>query len=200
MRFYSAPNRSACQTFDDAHETIRRMLKVLHLEATRRNLSYWLDGGSLLGATRTGGVIPWDVDGDVGIDQASGDLLRKEPLAVTDDFLFELTPDRLWLPMRLIDKASGLYIDFFEFVPLFVDVTTNETIYACRPGMPWYKCAKCIEMHDNGRMPVMRRSVLLPTRPCTLDNLPMRCPNKIDEYLEYEYGEGWRQPVYPKYE
>ena len=42
-------------------------------------MRYWLEGGSLLGAARSGDLIPWDYDVDVGIFEE--DLPRCAELA-----------------------------------------------------------------------------------------------------------------------
>jgi len=42
-----------------------RLLKVLDRVCWEAGLRYWLDSGTLLGAVRHGGFIPWDDDVDV---------------------------------------------------------------------------------------------------------------------------------------
>lgn len=44
-----------------------QMLKVWDAILTRHNIPYWIDGGTLLGAIRHHGQIPWDDDADVEI-------------------------------------------------------------------------------------------------------------------------------------
>ncbi len=44
-----------------------RMLKIFDHLCTRHNIEYFLTGGSLLGAVRHQGFIPWDDDLDVGM-------------------------------------------------------------------------------------------------------------------------------------
>lgn len=44
-----------------------QMLKDIHELFTLANIVYWIDGGTLLGAVRHGGIIPWDDDVDIAI-------------------------------------------------------------------------------------------------------------------------------------
>src|SRR5919205_985557 len=44
-----------------------RMLKIMDYLCTKHNIKYFLTGGSLLGAIRHQGFIPWDDDLDVGM-------------------------------------------------------------------------------------------------------------------------------------
>ena len=42
----------------------------------KHQLQYWLESGSVLGAFRHGGLIPWDDDLDIGIFEEDEILLR----------------------------------------------------------------------------------------------------------------------------
>ncbi len=55
-------------------------MKDVHELFTARGIKYWLDAGSLLGALRHEGIIPWDTDLDIGmLENDIGQVLDLEP-------------------------------------------------------------------------------------------------------------------------
>lgn len=56
----------------------------------KHNIPYWLDGGTLLGAVRHGGFIPWDDDIDVDVLWEDYKKLRKIlPQELSENFFFQ---------------------------------------------------------------------------------------------------------------
>ena len=59
IEFYSVPHLREIQLLQ------LEMLKLIDKVAAEENIDYWIDGGTLLGAVRHGGFIPWDDDIDI---------------------------------------------------------------------------------------------------------------------------------------
>lgn len=111
------------------------MLLVIDDICKRHDINYWLDGGTLLGAVRHGGFIPWDDDIDIAM--TASDLTRfckiapfelpatlllqtpemeetKEPIVKVRDlnsFCVEPGDD------FAAHYEKGLFIDIFPFIP-----------------------------------------------------------------------------------
>ena len=68
---YVANNLRACQLKQLS------ILEEMDRICQKHHLTYWLDGGTLLGAVRHGGFIPWDDDIDVCMKRPDYDKLNK---------------------------------------------------------------------------------------------------------------------------
>lgn len=102
----------------------------------KHDIQYWIDFGTLLGAVRHGGFIPWDDDVDVAMPTKDyHKFLEIAPKELPDDFFLqakETDPSYSFILNKVRDKKSffitqhedftkdyqkGLYIDLFEVTP-----------------------------------------------------------------------------------
>lgn len=112
------------------------ILRAIDAICRRHNVDYWLDGGTILGAVRHGGFIPWDDDIDIAMRR--DDLPRFISAAqkeLPDDLEMQCpdTDPTVRLPIfKVRDRhsflveadddfsrpyAKGLYVDIFPMIP-----------------------------------------------------------------------------------
>lgn len=78
----------------------------------RHNIKYWIDGGTLLGAVRHGGFIPWDDDIDIAMTIEEYNKFKKVVQELPEQLFFQ-TPetDNIWIPVPKIRDLNSLYIE-----------------------------------------------------------------------------------------
>lgn len=112
------------------------ILETVDAICKKHDIPYWLDGGTLLGAVRHGGFIPWD--DDIDIDMLKEDMERFIKVAPKElgENLFLQTPESDPHTKELIVKVRdlnslyieygdnfateyqrGIYIDIFPIIP-----------------------------------------------------------------------------------
>lgn len=112
------------------------ILREIDAICRRYDIPYWLDGGTLLGAVRHGGFIPWDDDIDIAMPLADIDRFCRVAASELPGELFLQTrstdPDVVAPVVKVRDRGSllvepgdnfargyakGLYVDIFPMRP-----------------------------------------------------------------------------------
>ena len=124
----------------------------------KHKIEYYLDWGSLLGAVRHGGFIPWDDDLDINVRWSDRSRLRKalqEELPdnlcyqdITTDFNFHMTIAKVRDKKSIFDDPSskrmrerGMYIDIFynePAVPMWIKKPIDFVYIRCIRGVHNY--------------------------------------------------------------
>ncbi|GHT31766.1 phosphorylcholine transferase LicD [Bacteroidia bacterium] len=122
-------------TLRQAQLVMLRMLRIIDYICRKHRIPYWFCSGTLLGAVRNKGFIPWDDDLDIAMMRDDYERFLKVAQEELPDDLFlqtretESTYDSLSVPCKLRDTQSlfqqdfernkayhqGIFIDIFPF-------------------------------------------------------------------------------------
>lgn len=103
------------------------MLREFDTICQRHNISYWIDSGTLIGAVRHGGFIPWDDDVDICILKKDASKLRRVlqqelnyPVYYVDE-VCDKSYTRKWGRLERLSVIEGeqqkVWIDVFFLIP-----------------------------------------------------------------------------------
>lgn len=133
--------KSYLKPFNEAHLRISQLkqleiLKVIVEICNRHGITYWLEGGTLLGAVRHGGFIPWDDDIDISMTQEDLDRFNRVAAAELPSHLFlqnrNTDSEYRHTHTKVVDLNSfyvqpdddfgtsspkGLFVDIFPYMP-----------------------------------------------------------------------------------
>ena len=155
--------------------TLYQMAKDIHEIFVKNDLEYFIFAGTLLGAVRHKGFIPWDDDHDMMVYLEDEEIL----FSLKDEFErrgYGLLKDRLGL-VRIFPKDGKPFPGFSfksPFVDIFLIVERNRKIY-------WYK--------DN--IERFTLDEIYPLKEYPFGEIVLFGPRKTDRYLAYWFGEDW---------
>ena len=152
------------------HASLRRLLKDFQDICDKHNIEYWADGGTLLGAIRSGGIIPHD-------DMSA---LKK---AVKDNRHLRVQMAHLpWGVHKFKNKAeSDVWIDLFEVTTADKD-GKSRVLYL----KPYHQSTWPKFWHDVDE--------LRPLKKVRFEDTHIMIPKSPIPYLERGYGADWTIP------
>lgn len=106
-----------------------RLLKIFKKVCEQKKWKYWLDGGTLLGAVRHRGFIPWDDDADVVMPREDYEALKQEGGRLFPEEVFFQTHETDAFPLRQVIKLRDKYSTIIESMRLQPKVKYHQGIY-----------------------------------------------------------------------
>ncbi|XP_054723639.1 ribitol 5-phosphate transferase FKRP-like [Uloborus diversus] len=166
-------------------ENLRQTARYVFSILNKCEVRYWLEGGSLLGAVRTGDIIPWDYDVDIGIYQ---DDIKKcewlknsleQSIIDTQGFVWEKAREGDFIRVQF-SEANHLHVDIFPFYSRNGTMTKNT----------WFPTHKQdMEFPEHYLKPLYKIKFV---------GVITTAPNNYREFLELKFGKGViENPEYP---
>ena len=156
--------------------------------ALDNNITYWVEGGTALGAARHGGIIPWDDDIDIQmLDKDCKRLatMRKQLLQYNLTITYEKKFDNLMKIVRPHGKAISSDKPWsFPFIDVFsVKKKGSDLIYT----------SKTWRILRGG---IINVDELYPIQRVKFGNYYVNAPNKIKSYLYHSYSKNVLKVAY----
>lgn len=155
------------------------------------NIAYWVTGGSLIGALRHRGIVPWDDDGDICIMRKDVNKLRKlVPLFESKNYILEEgTEDEDGSPEPCISKRNSCtwFLEPKGKNSLGVDIFVMDRI----GPLVTYADPSWRNAPNGGRTCYFLHRYIFPLIPVRFGNFWVMTPFNAIEHLNQCYGTDW---------
>ena len=161
-----------------------QMMKDVHELLVLKNIQYWAIAGTLLGAVRHKGIIPWDDDLDICIDkQQNNDFVSLKPIFEQLGYYVKSWTDRIGHRIFLKDKNNTILQ--YPHMDIVVYERENNTIYYRWKKTKLFFKKEVIDIAD-----------LFPIKDYPFGTFLIKGPNNPFKYLASCYGDNCMDVAY----
>jgi lipopolysaccharide cholinephosphotransferase len=125
------------------HQCDIQLLRIVSYECKRLHLDYWLDFGTLLGAVRHQGIIPWDDDMDISMPLSDYNKAQIELKQALSKYGIELIDNNhVNIGVCYRHEDTGIWLDIFAKDDYYCDRGDEDDIKSLDAKM-----SKCREFY-----------------------------------------------------
>jgi len=168
-------------------QQIYQMLKDMDKLFLKHNINYWMSGGTLLGAIRHNGLIPWDDDADFEILDSDVEKFlsidyEKYGYAISQTYFgYKIYPKN--------GQKNNKYNWKYPFLDIFLcTIKDGRTNFISRRAQYLYKVC------------TFEEKKLFPLKRYKFGNIFLNGPNEIGDYFSKCYGNDWYTHYYKSYD
>jgi lipopolysaccharide cholinephosphotransferase len=196
---YNLSECSLVYTPPDIILKLYQIMKDVHDLLIHFNIPYFIEGGSLLGAVRSGGIIPFDDDLDIQIFDA--DRARvKELETPLRELGYMLVPT--WFGYKVCPLNGRLinvvYAWRYPALDIFFVQYTRQDMCDSDSGM--YTFVDQVVRDEYGTKFCYKTDELFPLKEYIFGSLKVQGPNHPLPYLDRTYGNNWNTHCYQEWD
>jgi phosphorylcholine metabolism protein LicD len=164
------------------HKIMTNMFKEFDRICRKHNLKYWCIGGTLIGAIRHKGWIPWDGDIDVGMTETD----YKQLQTVIQHEL----PEGMWFQDKTVDKYYKSDIGKVRYL---------DSIYKDYKDQSWHNGLQLDIFIYNEQDNIIKRNnepinyKIHPLKETYFENIKVYIPFEYTKYLIHHFGEKYME-------
>lgn len=147
-------------------EFIRKFIDIID----KNNIDYWLFGGSLLGAIRHGGFIPWDDDFDI--------IILEKDQHKLNNLVEEFEKHNIMINIDSVNNYTGWYQYYYNDCEIYLPL--DVFVYKKESDKYNYKC----DFYYNNGERFFYYDDLYPIRKAMFENMKLNIPNNYDDYMK----------------